>query len=1348
MREGVMLEEPTDIKNRRRLFLIIGIIALALAVLSQSSFAATPTCVNNWQGGTCLGSITYTSNTMLSNNINASGNLTINTGVSLTLNGSGIWIGGLFTDNGVLNSGLNILQSKRVVSVPNSYGGSGGGGGSYEGGCSSTCPAGTSGGNSRASGGSGGGPGGGNGNSGSATSAPSVTNSLIQVIETNSFASYLQGAAGGSGGSGFTGGGSGGWGSYGGYVQANSINTQNGIINSTGQQGFNAGSYLGGTPGGGGGGAGSGSWIFAYNSQITLGTETISGGSGSPQGSAAGGNGGAGTATSFQYIVQPLKTVTGASSTPNLTISNTLIDQGQVIKLTATTTGVSPFTYNYQIVNAITGATIANQLYTSVASASNTFIWNPSNALYTSNTFKANVIVTDSTPTTTNSVFSFIGYNSQASIGLSANNAILRSGQTQSLNFSLSTGTSPYLIRYFNSTGSKNYSFQTYGGWLSQTFPTPSTQASCVMNGNNMICVGGHDFFGYAQVYEAPVFANLTIGKWIAQNTIFEQTSSPFGDTPYCTIYSGYIDCIVGSASNNVSFAKIFSGGTLSTWNVSNNGMFNSTLTSNTFQGCTTVYNYVYCVGSYDASGNAHSDAYYAKLMASGGFGVWQSTTSYPVIPVSNFGVLSCYTVGNNVYCTDSGGDSYYAPVTATNTLGSWVSTSNNIKSAGGSDCVVNLRNVYCFSPFGASSYNAVTYNAVVLPSNILSTVQTTQYHLPVGLQEVSAMLLVTNTLYNTNTIYSIGGGTGGPLNFTSGVSKNNIWYATVSNSGISTSNSVSFTVNTISNANVFNFNVIGIDSASTPVTFNSVKASFTVNLPISTPTLALSNALMDQGQSITLSSYVTNGMPSYTYNFLIFNSVSGAVIANSLQTTNSVTFASNALWTSSSPIRANVIVTDTSAYTLSSANSANVYINGTLTIPAILASITPQVQSGQTETFTGNFFGGTSPFTYNFQVVNAQTLAPIANMLILGSSARTNTFVWLVPAADVGNQIEVNVIVTDSATSNVQVNSIYSSVINIVGTYIPPPTPTISLSNTLLDAGQLFTATSSVIGGNTPYTYNWIVINSVTGAIVANALYTSVSSTTNTFAFTTNANMVGQTLEANLIVTDAHPTTVNSVYSPFGVNTLLTVSSVGITPLATSQAAGNPVTFTATVTAGTSTYGYDWTVIDANNNIVFNTGSFSGTSTLVFTVPYGSTFGVNVLVKDSATTAVTVNSISATLTGVSNAGGGGGGGGGSPSTTVPQKESNNSTATGPLTVPLIIPGEALFTTILKYMFQTTYDILGSAVPIWLPVELFIIALGLVVYKAQKNKAGRHYYGFIFVLAIVILFLYLASTLP
>ena len=91
--------------------------------------------------------------------------------------------------------------------------------------------------------------------------------------------------------------------------------------------------------------------------------------------------------------------------------------------------------------------------------------------------------------------------------------------------------------------------------------------------------------------------------------------------------------------------------------------------------------------------------------------------------------------------------------------------------------------------------------------------------------------------------------------------------------------------------------------------------------------------------------------------------------------------------------------------------------------------------------------------------MINSITNAVITNMLET-NTLTGNTFSWLIPTAANGNTVKANVIITDSATTQVTTNSVYSGVITITSI----TTPTLTLSNTLIDQGQsiLFTATSS----------------------------------------------------------------------------------------------------------------------------------------------------------------------------------------------------------------------------------------------------------------------------------------------
>ena len=189
---------------------------------------------------------------------------------------------------------------------------------------------------------------------------------------------------------------------------------------------------------------------------------------------------------------------------------------------------------------------------------------------------------------------------------------------------------------------------------------------------------------------------------------------------------------------------------------------------------------------------------------------------------------------------------------------------------------------------------------------------------------------------------------------------------------------------------------------------------------------------------------------------------------------------------------------------------------------------------------------GGTSPYTYNYQVYNSVTNAVLVSAIYSGVSSTSNTFTWVAPSNTLGNTIQAKVLVTDSATQPVTLTSANTITISIINSYTPPTTPSLTLSNSLIDQGQsiLFTATFSFSTG--PYTYNYQIVNSVTGATIANQLYPAVVGTTNTFLWTPQANLYSaNTFKANVIVKDAHPTTTNSIYSPIGYNSALITPSI-----------------------------------------------------------------------------------------------------------------------------------------------------------------------------------------------------------
>lgn len=106
---------------------------LSLSIIP--SVYALPACTNNWVGGACVGSVTYTTNTILTSDVNLNDNVVINSGITLTTNTHAIIAGG--TINGLVGTIVAGLDNSICIgpnnhqgnSITTSYGGSGGGGG-------------------------------------------------------------------------------------------------------------------------------------------------------------------------------------------------------------------------------------------------------------------------------------------------------------------------------------------------------------------------------------------------------------------------------------------------------------------------------------------------------------------------------------------------------------------------------------------------------------------------------------------------------------------------------------------------------------------------------------------------------------------------------------------------------------------------------------------------------------------------------------------------------------------------------------------------------------------------------------------------------------------------------------------------------------------------------------------------------------------------------------------------------------------------------------------------------------------------------------------------------------------
>ena len=454
------------------------------------------------------------------------------------------------------------------------------------------------------------------------------------------------------------------------------------------------------------------------------------------------------------------------------------------------------------------------------------------------------------------------------------------------------------------------------------------------------------------------------------------------------------------------------------------------------------------------------------------------------------------------------------------------------------------------------------------------------------------------------------------------------------------TFNSFTFTQNSAWGLGNFVVNVIVTDSQGAQISnTNYYKYTATTgSSPLTFNSLTISNSTIDTSQTQILTAYIYNGVSTYTYNVMVFNSVglvTNALYSGVSTTSNSFTYVQNANW-GIGKFTVNTIITDsnTMATTVSNTNFYTYTANTALGTPTLTTSpvLSNTMDVGQQITLSSSWSGGTKNYNANYIISNSITGTVLASNLYTGISTTSNSYVWTIPSADLGNTIAFNVVITDSATTPETTNSVYAKTLSLNSALAPTISSVPSLSATL-DVGQSIVFTAMAGGGTAAYTYNYILSNSITNTQIGNQLYLNVAGTTNTFTFVVPSADLGNTIEANVFVTDnsAVPATANSAY----------IKTLTIKPqlLSTSWTASNSVLdynqyqlLSAAITGGTSTYTYNILVYNAIGSLVANqleTGLSSTSNTFFFQVTpamQSGTYTANVYITDSATTQVTVS--------------------------------------------------------------------------------------------------------------------------
>ncbi len=264
---------------------------------------------------------------------------------------------------------------------------------------------------------------------------------------------------------------------------------------------------------------------------------------------------------------------------------------------------------------------------------------------------------------------------------------------------------------------------------------------------------------------------------------------------------------------------------------------------------------------------------------------------------------------------------------------------------------------------------------------------------------------------------------------------------------------------------------------------------------------------------------------------------------------------------------------------------------------------------------------------TYNYLVYNSMGL--VTNMLTVVQSP-SNTFTFKQNPAWGTGQFMVNAIISDQDCPTCAIDThTYNGVIYGVNT--PVSSTSFTASNSIIDADLRQTLTATLSGGTSPYSYNYLIYNSI--GLVTSAQFSNIAPGANSFAFTQNPAWGTGQFRANVIITDG--ATVGNVVT----NTLTYAANTPFlsTLLTASDAIANfgqLQTISTALSGGTPMYTINILVYNSigivDNSLLRNTPLTSNTFTFVQNPAWGTgQFTVNAIYTDAAVPPTTIyNSI------------------------------------------------------------------------------------------------------------------------
>ena len=325
-----------------------------------------------------------------------------------------------------------------------------------------------------------------------------------------------------------------------------------------------------------------------------------------------------------------------------------------------------------------------------------------------------------------------------------------------------------------------------------------------------------------------------------------------------------------------------------------------------------------------------------------------------------------------------------------------------------------------------------------------------------------------------------------------------------------------------------------------------------------------------DVGNSVTLTASVTSGSPSYSYQWY---SLSGAISGATSSTYTTPSYSSSGAYSYY------VQVTDAAGETVQS-NTISETVNSDPTVSAS-ANVTTADVNYPIE-FSATPSGGTAPYSYSWSIGGGTSVSTSQDFSYSFSTAGSYT---------------VDVTVTDS------IGETYSASVAI--TINDNPSVSIYSSQNPTDVGNSVVFSSTESGGTGTISYAWYVNGASEG-----------SGSTLSYSFSSSGSY-----SIEVIVTDSDGHTDSASMT----ETINSDPSVSISTSQNPTDVGNSITFTASGTAGTPSYSYQWYL---NGNAV------SGATSSTYTTSFSSSGSdsVYVILTDFVGNTATSNTITETV--------------------------------------------------------------------------------------------------------------------